>query len=345
MQRAAGRLLPHERVANCLRLRVPNTEGVEVYRREDSATYYANLQACGSVWCCPVCAAKVSERRRVELVQALEEWKRRGGQVYLVTLTVPHYAGYKAFGLVETVLDLVRKFWSGRGAASGILPGYAGQIRALEVTHGENGWHPHVHILVFLERALEDSEVFTVWEALYARWSSLVGASGLGTPNKHGLTLQDGSEAAKYAGKWGLPEELTKAHIKQARRRGRTPFALLADHLDGDDQAGRLFREFARAFKGKRQLFWSRGLRDLLGLAHEKSDDELAASVDALDALLGVLEPDDWRLVLQRELRGEVLEVARSGDWSAVRRLLELHRHALNEEREFCRRQNPLLAL
>ena len=34
------------------------------------------------------------------------------------------------------------------------------------------------------------------------------------------------------------------------------------------------FREFATAFKGARQLFWSSGLKDLFGL-RDKSDEEI----------------------------------------------------------------------
>lgn len=33
--------------------------------------FYQGLMACGGVWTCPVCAAKVSERRRQELKEAI----------------------------------------------------------------------------------------------------------------------------------------------------------------------------------------------------------------------------------------------------------------------------------
>jgi hypothetical protein len=270
---------------------------------------------------CPVCAAKISERRRVELGQALEGWKAQGGYTYLLTLTVPHYQGCRAFGLLDTTLDLVKRFWSGRGRASSQIPGYVGQVRALEVTHGENGWHPHVHVLLFTTSELGRG----VMQSLYDRWAGLVVRSGLGTPNQHALTLQDGSEAAKYVGKWGLSEELTKAHIKQARKAGRTPFALLADYLEGDERAGELFREFALAFKGRRQLVWSRGLRELLGLVKEQSDEEIAATIEAKDYLVVSLGVEEWKFICKHELKGEVLEVARMGEAKEVRRLLELY--------------------
>ena len=35
---------------------------------------------------------------------------------------------------------------------------------------------------------------------------------------KHGLDLQAGNEAGAYVAKWGLEHEMTKGHIKRARK-------------------------------------------------------------------------------------------------------------------------------
>jgi hypothetical protein len=214
---------------------------------------------------------------------------------------------------------LSKLFWGGRSRAQGLIPGYVGQIRALEVTHGQNGWHPHLHVLLFAcDPFLEASE------ALYSRWAALVEDSGLGTPNRHALTLQEGSEADKYVGKWGLAEELTKAHVKQARTRGRTPWAILADHFGGDDQAGRLFRDFARAFKGSVQLRWSNKLRALLELGNERTDEEIAATVGAEDQFWD-LASKQWSFIVRKNLRGQVLQIFREGGRDELEGLLQQH--------------------
>jgi len=272
------------------------------------------------VWVCPVCAAKISERRRVELVEGLGRWKKQDSCASLLTLTVPHYENTDLFHLLGMIRYLVERFWSGRARASLEIPGYVGQVRALEVTHGQNGWHPHLHVLVFsTDKPDEDTQ-----EALYARWSALVAESGLGRPNRHALTLQDGTEAAKYAGKWGLAEELTKAHVKQAREGGRTPWAILADYYGGDSVSGKLFQQFGHCFKGYRQLMWSRGLRELLELDRERTDEELAASVDADDPFWPVTIAQ-WNFIRKHHLRGQVLEVFRDGGPSDLAELLHLH--------------------
>jgi hypothetical protein len=147
---------------------------------------------------------------------------------------------------------------------------------------------------------------------------------------RHGVKLDDGAEAAAYVAKmgledarsWGMDSEITKGHIKRAKD-GETPFDLLRSVLadPGDRQGRALFREYAQAFRGKRQLVWSRGLRDLLGLDADATDEELSAAQDGDAELLGTLTTDEWRIVLRCDARGELLEVARHG-WGAVERLL-----------------------
>lgn len=329
LQAAARRLLPAERVSSCFRARRKGQVGVSVFRRADSSTYFGGLVVCGAPWVCPVCAAKISERRRGELLQAVSEWKALGGHLAFVTLTVPHSAHSVAFDLLDTLLDLNRRMNSGRDRLSATVPSYVGQVRALEVTRGDHGWHPHLHALLFLNDA---PDLEALHRQLWASWRGLVVGSGLGTPREAAFKVQDGSEAAKYASKWGIPEEMTKGHFKTARSAsGRTPFALLGDYLAGDQQAGALFREFAAAFKGRRQLRWSPGLRKLLGIGEERTDEQEAATVDALDEKLATIMDRDWSLILRHNLRALVLEVLRSGTVTDLRAFLNSYNNPLDE--------------
>ena len=41
---------------------------------------------------------------------------------------------------------------------------------------------------------------------------------------KHGLDIQDGSHADKYVAKWGLPEEMSKGHMKKGKEWRLYPF-------------------------------------------------------------------------------------------------------------------------
>ena len=46
--------------------------------------------------------------------------------------------------------------------------------------------------------------------------------------------------------------------------------------IDGDPHETRLWHEFERASRGRRQMTWSKGLRDLLGLNDERTDESVA---------------------------------------------------------------------
>ena len=333
-QSVVRKLLPESRTNNCLRVR-QGSKQIQVHKSVQHGTAsYSGLQTCGSVWVCPVCAAKIAERRRAEIIAAMAAHNAAGGCVNMLTLTAPHQRGDDLGELLVKQAKALNAFWNDRQVKAVLLEmGTVGQIRALEVTHGRksprnNGWHPHYHVLLFngLEphlmrfKALLDQEMADWTLRLYAVWARVCIKAGLGEPSlQHGLKLDDGSRAARYVSKWGLEDEMTKGHTKKALH-GETPFDFLRVLVESpeDRQAAALFIEFARVFKGKRQLHWSRGLKDRYAIG-EKTDDELAEDKeDEFSVLLGTITIEQWRDVLAVEGRGLLLSAAAHGGWSAV---------------------------
>jgi len=332
LQSVSRSILPNSRTAVCLRHRVKGRE-IEVYRStEFGATSFAGLQTCGSVWACPVCASKIAERRRAEIQVAVAIHKAQGGSVLLLTLTNPHYASTKLGELLEGQRKALHAFQRNRAGREWFKAlGCVGHIRTLEVTHGANGWHPHFHILLFIDAKVGASE-FAVGgpaaPAFFLRgadaWREACRRSGLPVPSyEHGFRLDDGSKAAKYVSKWGLEDEMTKGHIKKGRKESCTPFDLLRRVLaDGKDkEAARLFREFATEFKGSRQLVWSRGLKACFQVV-EMNDEEITQKIETEAVVLGRITVAEWRCVLAADGRALVLELARSG-WELVRLYLD----------------------
>ena len=91
LQAVARDLLPNSRIALCLRARVSAQLGVQVWKsKEHKTAHYGGLQTCGSVWGCPVCNPKITERRKLEVKQAMDMHRAQGGEVHLLTLTTPH---------------------------------------------------------------------------------------------------------------------------------------------------------------------------------------------------------------------------------------------------------------
>lgn len=323
LQSVVRHLLPDSRTAKCLRWRQQN-KAVEVWKSTGyDRAHYQGLQTCASVWCCPVCSAKISERRRAELLAMIDAHQATGGVVLLVTRTVPHKRADDLGELLAKIAKAESSYrWHRDYKTTMRAFGLVGTVKAVEVTHGQaNGWHPHVHELVFLSApvALADLE-----EDLSRIWAAAAVRAGLDMPSRaHGLTVQDGSKAAKYASKWGLESELTQWHRKRGKIESRTPFDLLRDVAEHDDPlSGHLFRQYAEAFHGRHQLQFSRGLKARFEIG-EVSDEELVERHDEDAFLLGSLDVEQWRTVCRAEARGTLLEVAANGGWDAVLRMLD----------------------
>ncbi len=307
-QSVARKALPNERVSMCLR-RV-NGSSVEVFKhRKTHKAFYAGLLVCGSVWTCPVCAAKISERRKLEIQQAFEMHKENGGKIAMLTLTFSHKKRDKLNDTIIKFGQATQAFMRGRAYDNIRLEmGMIGRIRVYEVTYGNNGFHPHVHIALFYENEVD---IHKIKLKMYELWEKACLKFGIKTSFLHGIDLQGAEEAEAYLSKhgtWSLEQELSKAHIKKAKNESMTPFDFLRKYLETEDEKLlNLFREYVECFKGKRQIQWSQGLKKRFVLV-DKSDEEVAKEkVEEADAL-GMLSYDDWKQMLKYESRTIFLE-------------------------------------
>ena len=145
---------------------------------------------------------------------------------------------------------------------------------------------------------------------MYKLWKSACKKFGLSTTEEYGIDLQGADQVQAYLakhGSWSIEQELTKAHIKKGREANMTPFDLLRDVLNNDDDYSKsLFKEYAVAFKGKRQLHWSRGLKDRFAVV-DKTDEEVAKEKVEQADLLGLLNSDQWKEILRSNQRAQLL--------------------------------------
>lgn len=324
LKSAARRLLDKgHRTSKCMHWRRPHQD-VQVQKGvTTNKAFYHGLQVCAMPWTCPVCASKISERRRREVFSAMQKAKVLGLSVRLVTMTVPHGLGDEVADIVERMTKAWTKLWQGRqGVALRDHLGLFGHIRALEVTYGLNGFHPHFHALMFYH---PDQTTDLKWLSLRNRWQMVAVRSGLPVPSiERGCQIDNGDRAAQYVtkGVWGLESELTKGHVKKGKRGSRTPFDLLRSYLGGDKQSGAIWRAYAKAFEGKRQLYWSNGLKKLLAIA-ELTDEEITYKPDDEQALLlATITDAQWKLIYRRRMESAVLDLAEVSV-DALRRFLE----------------------
>ncbi len=246
---------------------------------------FTGLVTCGSPWACPVCSAKLARERAEELRSVVARCRAEGGELYMLTLTTPHDQGDALKPLFHAVADSWRNCLQGRAwrKLSREL-GYLGFVRGSdEPTVGPNGWHPHLHVLLFFFRPLSSNELDGLKGYFYSRWvESITQRHGYRAPSpEHGVVLTSGSDG-EYLAKLGLADELASGLYKQAREGHRTPLQLLQDAAEGDLEAEALWIEYYSATFRRRRLTWSQGLRKRYCPNPERSDAEIAAADEAL---------------------------------------------------------------
>lgn len=123
------------------------------------------VSTCSSVHSCPQCAAPIMTARAQELTQALTTHRRE--RTALVTFTLRHHAGIPLDVLRTLLARAYSELWAGNGGrALKARLGVQAHVRSAEQTWGENGWHPHLHALVFLSGPVPDE----LAELLTERW-------------------------------------------------------------------------------------------------------------------------------------------------------------------------------
>jgi len=319
LQSAARELLPNERVAQCLRAVVPTAQRVEIHKsKTTNAAHYRNLLVCARIWHCPVCAAKISEQRRKELSKATNSWN---GGLVLITYTASHHSGAALSKTLNHVLSAHRDFKSGRVFAEmQEYFGWNGSVKALEITHGKNGWHPHIHELIFLTNELNETMLQMLDTQSTNRWRHSLKKFGAYASTERGVTVKNSdADVSDYVSKfgdtkikanWTFAHELTKQVVKRGKMEGHSPTQLLYMYMMGDKKAGELWTEYANVVKGRHQLVWSRGLRDILGLGRDTTDEEIAEELPQDTEILATLTRGQWYAVLCANAVGEILHNA-----------------------------------
>ncbi|WP_293506159.1 protein rep [Parvibaculum sp.] len=326
------------RVARCGRRRTGPT--VEVWVNPEGGAHFRGLETCGSIWTCPVCASKIATRRTAEVEALTQAHMTAGGGLYMATLTLRH----KSFQSARELRWQVARAWekAQQGGAWVRLKadlGIIGTVRALEVTHGKSGWHPHLHVLIFTGAKLSERRQDDLEAALWARWSSAVRRVD-GTCDEKAFHLREASTAsagAAYVAKWGAGQEIAKGAHKDAAGQSVWDLLKASEH---DARAGRLFVEFATAFKGARHLTYARGLREWYGLRDPLPDEELALEgyqhSEVIDTETGeiiaqetgrvaVFDSGTWNRVIRLKLTADILSAAIKGGTEAVEFLLSQH--------------------
>jgi hypothetical protein len=259
--------------------------------------HFSGLETCGRVWVCPVCGGKIRARRGEDIAEGVGTWLVKGGGALFLTATLPHDQG----DVLEVTLGLLvrgwKALWGGHSAKKWRKRlGIVGNIKSVEITVGDNGWHPHIHAVIILDKPVDllNGRLGEWVPWLKAQWDRFLLREGwrlahhlkgidvlpvsVGSAAQlaaYVTKIQDGS----YGGK-GLGNEMARADLKRGKQGSRTPLEVLRDFLTWGDVADlALWLEYEKATEGRSAIRWSKGLRALLlPSSVELTDAEIAAA-------------------------------------------------------------------
>lgn len=336
--------------------RVARGPGVRVMRSVDLTTgdveaWTRGTVTCGSIWVCPPCSATIRDGRADQLKALLGEHLAARGGVEFITLTLRHGFG-DDLGALLSALTYAWTQVMNRTAMRKRRErlGWLGAVRAVEITYGGNGWHPHLHVAAFFGRPLTDTERAELGDALTSAWCDKVQAlTGSRPSEQHGVRIEpirSGAEVGKYLAKVQDGDgsaadrqvhlEMMRSDLKQGRWRagqdvkGLTPFELLDLIGDEDDRvhrsALRLWHEYEVATKSRRAITGLTPLLDLYGL--DQADDQDLAEREPDDEPEVVTEevmtvdPATWMTVCRMGLDAVFLDRIEDGGEAAGREVL-----------------------
>lgn len=280
--------------------------GVQVMRSGDDA-YFDGIITCKSVWLCPVCAQRINSQRLDDLKDALGS----GYKTVMVTATLRHDQSDRLRDLLRSLKSAVKKLKSGRWWGDyKNSHGVVSYVTSYEITHGVFGWHPHVHMLLFLDCDRPDVDV--MWSELVSRYVYLVDRGGGYASRHHAVDVtRTGSDAGQYLVKHvtvdhGLASEMSSTDTKDGRGSGSKTFWDLVFLSRYFTDAVDLVKEYADATYRLQSFIWSRGAKDILGVKDQKDRD-----VDRDDPLpVADITRPVWTVIRTRALQDVVLSLA-----------------------------------
>lgn len=265
--------------------------------------------------------------------------------------------------LGEKKLRRPRASIKGRRIGFAEAVGMIGWARAVETTYTANGWHTHLHVVMVFETArlagpfvgsLEDRSeaarrsAAAIEDAMFDRWSDALEARGGSAIRRDAggksvgvdVRVLDQSHALQFVGDYltkstdalasaasSMAREVTLGHFKYGARGSVTPFELLAAAMaTGAEEDVMLWRQWVHTARGRKQLTWSRSLREAAGLAALERTDEEIAGDEGPDEDLVVLPAPSWRRLRDDDqLRSDVLYQLDVGGYAGLVAFLDQH--------------------
>jgi Replication protein len=300
------------------------------------------LQHCGSVWVCPNCAVIIGHRRGLEIRQAMKKALDSKYSVAMLTFTMRHKSKHTlrdCWAALSLAWRLATggKAWVKDQQEGGIF----GWIKAVEVTYGRNGWHVHLHVMMFFDHEVDKEHAQKYGDRMWERWASGLRKRGFSCRRDVGLDVRMASKDPDTPTRMGeyftkLAMEMTGGYNKVARGENITPMqmgdlAVNSPFPNVREKYRNLWLVWESASKARKQMAMSKGLKEWAGIEDLK-DEELPELFDedgqpVPDEAALILRWDTWeQLRKSPALACELLDVAEDYGIAAAAAWLDAHR-------------------
>jgi len=308
---------------------------IEVHKTDGKAHYHG-LHRCGNVNICPVCNRRISAKRGDECRKIARYMLEHEFKFLFVTFTASHNErmGFKEIREKFTAAftdfckhNLYKKFRNDIGLEYHILSNEVTDDNPY--TRYKTGWHFHKHLVMFFKRdeSFTQNELDSIYEKLLKIWKQCLNRYNL-TCNEHGIYIPGIEDRAKFFSKddndidkivnyisKGISYELTGARNKNhnAARRRISVWELQDLAIKSKNKSiEERYLDYVVHVKGLPSVHFSRGLRDLCGIA-VKNNHELVQDAEGQEVIYSFEDPKEWRAVVRQAGQGKLLSYVEDG--------------------------------
>lgn len=211
------------------------------------------IRVCESAWLCPACTTRRRQTAAAEISAGLAGL---GGFAQMVTLTIRHDAGVPLATCLEALTSAWTEVRHDGGWCRVWKERVTGSARAVEITRGDHGWHPHVHLLTVVEEPWVEADRDWMSER-WARAASRGPAGSSWEPTwLHGVVLSPPTDVSRETSAV-VSRYVCKAGLEisgQGKRSASSLWTVAERAARRDAQARRTWDEIAEATRGRHAI-------------------------------------------------------------------------------------------
>lgn len=255
---------------------------------------YDNVVTCKSGWSCPICSPKKALVRSKEI---RELHRIVDYESIMVTYTVQHNVRDRLGDLIKLLYASLRSARQGR-RLSEFKKHSHGYIRSTEIMYGKNGWHPHIHEIIYVKKG---STAEHVKDTVIKHYKSSLAKSGR-TVNDFTVDAKMWDGSTDYITKGSDIEEVV-GWVNKESSTSLNIFQILRRSIDSK-RFENLYLEYYYATKRRKITIVSRSLQEKYKEAKETVENEQ----EKHDAeIIHEFDRDEWKAICKAGIRYKVL--------------------------------------